>query len=143
MSKNILHYLFVFCTKYKKKLLLEELHPDFLNLTYKYCYENDLELVSLNIRDSHTVIIEIKTELSKESPHLIIANLKAFLFGELKKKYSYLTTKTPSLWTREVFVQTLGSTIESEIDDFIDNQQTLEASSKKWVRLYLPNNKFN
>jgi putative transposase len=127
MSKNILHYFFVFCTKYKKKLLLEELHPDFLNLTYKYCYENDLELVSLNIRDSHTVIIEIKTELSKESPHLIIANLKAFLFGELKKKYSYLTTKTP----REVFVQTLGSTLESEIDDFIDNQQTLEISSKK------------
>jgi REP element-mobilizing transposase RayT len=130
MSKNILHYLFVFCTKYKKKLLIEELYPDFLNLTYKYCYENDLELVSLNIRDSHTVIIEIKTELSKESPHIIIANLKAFLFGELKKKYLYLTTKTPSLWTREVFVQTIGKTIETEIDDFIDSQQTLEVKAK-------------
>jgi putative transposase len=131
MSKNILHYLFVFCTKYKKKLLLEELHPDFLNLTYKYCYENDLELVSLNIRDNHTVILEIKTEVSKESPHLIVANMKAYLFGELKKKYGYLTTKTPSLWTREVFVQTLGSTLESEIDDFIDNQQTLEVKPKR------------
>jgi putative transposase len=130
MSKNILHYLFVFCTKYKKKLLIEELHPDFLNLTYKYCYENDLELVSLNIRDGHTVIIEIKTELSKESPHIIIANLKAYLFGELKKKYSYLTTKTPSLWTRESFIQTIGKTIETEIDDFIDNQQTLEVKAK-------------
>jgi putative transposase len=130
MSKNILHYLFVFCTKYKKKLLLEELHPDFLNLTYKYCYENDLELVSLNIRDSHTVIIEIKTEVSKESPYLIVANLKAYLFGELKKKYSYLTSKTPSLWTREVFVQTIGKTIETEIDDFIDSQQTLEVKAK-------------
>jgi putative transposase len=130
MSKNILHYLFVFCTKYKKKLLLEGLHPDFLNLTYKYCYENDLELVSLNIRDNHTVILEIKTEVSKESPHLIVANLKAYLFGELKKKYNYLTSKTPSLWTREVFIQTLGSTIETEIDDFIDNQQTLEVKPK-------------
>jgi putative transposase len=130
MSKNILHYLFVFCTKYKKKLLLTELHPDFLNLTYKYCYENDLELVSLNIRDAHTVILEIKTEVSKESPHLIVANLKAYLFGELKRKYSYLTSKTPSLWTREAFIQTLGSTIETEIDDFIDNQQTLEVKPK-------------
>jgi putative transposase len=130
MSKNILHYLFVFCTKYKKKLLLEELHPDFLNLTYKYCYENDLELVSLNIRDNHTVILEIKTEVSKESPHLIVANLKAYLFGELKKKYSYLTSKTPSLWTRESFIQTLGSTIETEIDDFIDNQETLEVKPR-------------
>jgi REP element-mobilizing transposase RayT len=110
--------------------LIEELHPDFLNLTYKYCYENDLELVSLNIRDGHTVIIEIKTELSKESPHIIIANLKAYLFGELKKKYSYLTTKTPSLWTRESFIQTIGKTIETEIDDFIDNQQTLEVKAK-------------
>jgi putative transposase len=131
MSKNILHYLFVFCTKYKKKLLLEELHPDFLNLTYKYCYENDLELVSLNIRDNHTVILEIKTEVSKESPHLIVANLKAYLFGELKKKYSYLTSKTPSLWTRESFIQTLGSTIETEIDDFIDNQETLEVKPRR------------
>lgn len=131
MSKNILHYLFVFCTKYKKKLLLEELHPDFLNLTYKYCYENDLELVSLNIRDNHTVILEIKTEVSKESPHLIVANLKAYLFGELKKKYSYLTSKTPSLWTRESFIQTLGSTIETEIDDFIDIQETLEVKPRR------------
>lgn len=131
MSKNILHYLFVFCTKYKKKLLLEELHPDFLNLTYKYCYENDLELVSLNIRDNQTVILEIKTEVSKESPHLIVANLKAYLFGELKKKYSYLTSKTPSLWTRESFIQTLGSTIETEIDDFIDIQETLEVKPRR------------
>ncbi len=110
---------------------MEELHPDFLNLTYKYCYENELELLSLNIRDNHTVIIEIKTELSKESPHIIIANLKAFLFGELKKKYSYLTTKTPSLWTREVFIQTIGNNNEAEVNDFIDNQPTLEVGNKK------------
>ena len=131
MSKNILHYRFVFCTKYKKKLLLEELHPDFLNLTYKYCYENELELVTLDIQNSHTVILEIKTEVSKESPHLIVANLKAYLFGELKKKYSYLTTKTPSLWTRESFIQTLGSVLEIDMDDFIDSQETLEVKKIK------------
>lgn len=130
MSKNILHYLFVFCTKYKKKLLLEELHPDFLNLTYKYCYENDFKLVSLNIRDNNTVIIEIETEKSKESPYLIIANLKAFLFGELKRKYSYLTTKTPSLWTRESLIQTIGIVLETEIDDFIAIQPTYMVSAK-------------
>ena len=131
MSKNILHYRFVFCTKYKKKLLLEELHPDFLNLTYKYCYENELKLVTLDIQNSHTVILEIKTEMSKESPHLIVANLKAYLFGELKKKYSYLTTKTPSLWTRESFIQTLGSVLEIDTDDFIDSQETLEVKKIK------------
>jgi putative transposase len=130
MIKNNLHYLFVFCTKYKKKLLLEELHSDFLNLTYKYCYENDLVLVSINIRDTHTVILEIETKVSNESPHIIIANLKAYLFGELKKKYTYLTTKTPSLWTRETYIQTLGTTIEERIDDFIDSQPTLEVKSK-------------
>jgi putative transposase len=131
MKKNILRYLFVFCTKYKKKILSEELHPDFLNLTYKYCYENELELLSLNIRDAHTVIIEIKTEVSKESPHNILTNLKGYLYAELKKRHPYLKTKTPSLWTVESYIQTLGTTEEVGIDDFIDSQPMFFVKKKQ------------
>ena len=131
MNKNILRYLFVFCTKYKKKILSEELHPDFLNLTYKYCYENELELVSLNIRDAHTVIIEIKTEVSKESPHIILTNLKGYLYAELKKKHTYLKTKTPSLWNIDAYIQTLGTTEEAGIDNFIDSQPLFFVKKKQ------------
>lgn len=126
MNENILQYLFVFCTKYKKALLTEDLHADFLNLTYKYCYENSLELLSLNIREKNTVIIEIKTEIGSESPHVIITNLKSYVAGELKKKHGQLKSKTPSLWTREHFIQTIGVRQDEIMETFIQNQKGLK-----------------
>lgn len=126
MEENILHYLFVFCTKYKKTLLTEELHPDILNFTYKYCYENSLALISLNVREKHTIILEIKTEVTNESPHVIITNLKSYIAGELKKKHAQLKTKTPSLWTREHFIQTLGTKQDDDIETFILRQKGLK-----------------
>jgi putative transposase len=126
MNENILQYLFVFCTKYKKMLLTEDLHADFLNLTYKYCYENSLELLSLNIRDKNTVIIEIKTEVGTESPHVIVTNLKSYVAGELKKKYPQLKSKTPSLWTREHFIQTIGTRQDDIMEMFIQTQKGLK-----------------
>lgn len=119
MQENILHYLFVFCTKYKKMLLLDSLHPDILNFTYKYCYENSMEMVSLKIRDQHTMILEIKTSTISDSPQAMIANLKNYVASELRSKHPFLKSKSPSLWTRQNFIQTLGTIQEDAFEEFI------------------------
>lgn len=126
MKENILQYCIIFCTKYKKTLLTEDLHADFLNLTYRYCYENSIALLSLDIRDKHTVILEISTEIAMESPHVIITNLKAYLAGELKKSYPQLKSKTPSLWTRQHFIQTIGVRNDELMEAFVFNQKGLK-----------------
>lgn len=123
MQENILHYLFVFCTKYKKTLLIESLQPDLLNFTYKYCYENSLEMVSLKIRDQHTVILEIKTSNIVDSPQAMIANLKNYVASELRNKHPFLKSKSPSLWTRQNFIQTLGTIQEADFEAFISVQK--------------------
>ena len=119
MKENILHYFFVFCTKYKKPLLIDSLHPDILNFTYKYCYENSMEMIALTIRDKHTMILEIKTANVVDSPQAMIANLKNYVASELRNKHPFLKTKSPSLWTRQNFIQTLGTVQEDAYEEFI------------------------
>lgn len=106
--------------------MTEDLHADFLNLMYRHCYENSIALLSLDIRDKHTVILEISTEIAMESPHLIITNLKAYLAVELKKNYPQLKSKPPSLWTRQHFFQTIGVRNDELMEAFVFNQKGLK-----------------
>lgn len=122
MQKTFIHYLFVFCTNGKKRLLLAEIHADFASLAYKFCYELGYELCSLQITEDFIVSMEVKTEVSDESPHTFITNFKAYMGGELRKKYSFLKTRTPGMWTRQHLIQTIGQAQPDLISDFVDAQ---------------------
>ena len=57
------------------------------------------------------------------SPHWIVQQLKGYTSHELRKEFSYLKSRLPTLWTRSYYVESCGHISEQTIKRYIEEQK--------------------
>ena len=118
---NCKHHI-VWCSKYRRKVLVGNIEARLKELLKQYCNEMNIELVELEVMPDHIhLLINVDPQFGV---HKAIKNLKGKTSRVLRSEFPELTTKLPTLWTNSYFVASVGSVSLEVVKQYIENQKT-------------------
>ena len=116
-SVHNLHYHFVWCPKYRKPVLTDEVADRLEHLIEAKVDELDLKILRLAIQPDHVHLFI--TGNPTLSPNKIIQQVKGCTSRSLREEFDF---GLPSLWTRSYFVSSAGEVSSQTIEEYIDAQ---------------------
>ena len=118
---SLINYHFVFCPRYRRKVLVNEVEQRVKEILKQTCEENDFKIVALEVMPDH-VHVFLNT-LPSISPSDIMAKVKGVTSRELRQDFKHLQ-HLQSLWTRSFFCSTAGNVSSGTIARYIAEQKT-------------------
>jgi len=116
-----MHYHFVWCPKYRRKVLVDDIEKRLKELIKKKAEQLGCKIISMEVQPDHVhLFLQGKPT---QSPNLIIGMIKGFTSRQLRKEFKELKTKIPTLWTRSYFVSTHGHVSDEVIKKYIEEQK--------------------
>ena len=122
-TKSELKYHLVWCTKYRRKVLTEDMQSSLKTFIEEVCEKNGFEIEALETMEDH-VHVFIKAS-GKDSVHRIISQIKGYTAFKLRESFPELKSRLPCLWTRSYYAGTVGYVSEETIKKYIENQKNV------------------
>ncbi len=114
-------YHVVWCPKYRRKVLVEEVAKRLEEIIREVCQEHQAEILSIEIMPDHVhLLVEVDPQFGI---HRLVKLVKGRSSRYLRQEFRALTTRMPSLWTNSYFVSTVGGAPPSVIKQYIENQK--------------------
>ena len=118
---SFIHYHFVFCPRYRRKIFLNsQVEERFKTLVQEICEELEIEVIAMECDKDH-VHLFLNT-LPTFSPTDIMAKIKGVTSKKLREEFPHLQ-HLPSLWTRSYFVSTAENVSSETIKHYVENQK--------------------
>jgi putative transposase len=118
---SLINYHFVFCPRYRRKVLVKQVEARFKELVQELCAENDWLIVAMEVMPDHVHLF--LNVLPTDSPADIMAKLKGATSRYLRQEFKHLK-HLPSLWTRSYFVSTAGNVSSETVRRYVEEQKT-------------------
>lgn len=114
-------YHIIWCTKYRRKLLLGEVEERLRSLLIEKATANGWDIPELEIMPDH-VHLFVKATPSDSIAH-ITSQLKGYTSFSLRNEFPHLKQRVPTMWTRSYYVETIGHISEKTILKYIEDQK--------------------
>lgn len=114
------HYRIVWCTKYRLKLLVDGADEELKRIVEEVACENSASVEEVEVMPDY---IHVLLECNPHRVGKIIRTMKGRSSRVLREKYSFIKSRTPSLWTRSYFVATTGGASLDIVKKYIENQK--------------------
>lgn len=121
-SIYFLNYHFVWCPKYRRKVLVGAIVKRLDELIRLKCQELKCEVLALSIQSDH-VHLFVKASSPQLAPNRIIGAVKGYTSRLMRQEFPELRSKLPTLWTRSYFVSTHGHISDDMIQKYIEEQK--------------------
>lgn len=118
---SLINYHFVFCPRYRRKVLVKEVEVRLKQLVQELCAKNDWLIVAMEVMPDHVHLL--LNVLPIDSPTDIMAKLKGVTSRSLRQEFKHLQ-HLASLWTRSYFVSTAGNVSSETVKRYIEEQKT-------------------
>lgn len=116
-----LKYHFVWCPKYRRKVLVDDVAERLKELLYEKATELGAEIHALEIMLDHVhLFVESDPTLA---PSHIAAQFKGFTSRVLREEFPWLKSRLPALWSRSYYVGSVGHVSEATVRKYIENQK--------------------
>jgi putative transposase len=114
-------YHLIWCTKYRKPVLSPEVEERLKFLLLKKAKEIGVDIQRLEILPEH---IHMFVKCSPvDSPHFVVQQFKGYTSHTLRKEFSHLRTRIPTLWTRSYYCESCGHISEETVKKYIEDQK--------------------
>jgi putative transposase len=118
---SLINYHFVFCPRYRRKVLVGQVEVRLKELLNQVCGEMEIEILAVECDVDHChLFINAPPTLS---PTDIMARVKGVTSRILRQEFEHLQ-HLPSLWTRSYFVSTAGNVSSETIRKYVEEQKT-------------------
>ena len=116
-----LAYHIIWCPKYRRKVLINEIENKLKEIIITKCNELDCYVHELNIMPDY-VHLFVKTKPTI-APHFLIQQIKGISSRILRNEFKELKRKMPSMWTRSYFIESVGHISQETIKKYIQEQK--------------------
>ena len=111
----------VWCSKYRRKVLVECIVERLEQIIREVCQEHEAEVVSLDVQPDHVhLLVECAPQFGI---HRLVRLIKGRSSRYLRQEWPSLKTRMPTLWTNSYFVSTVGGAPLSVIKPYIESQK--------------------
>lgn len=123
-NNNIVYsckYHVVWCSKYRRKVLVEEVEQRLKELIVGVASELRVDIIEMEIMPDHVhLLLEVDPQFGI---HRAVKNIKGKTSRILRAEFVSLRTRLPSLWTNSYFVATVGGAPLEVIKQYIESQK--------------------
>ena len=114
-------YHVVWCSKYRRKVLVEEVEQRLKELIVGVASELRVDIIEMEIIPDHVhLLLEVDPQFGI---HRAVKNIKGKTSRILRAEFISLRTRLPSLWTNSYFVATVGGAPLEVIKQYIESQK--------------------
>ena len=118
---HFINYHFVWCPKYRRKVLIVEIRKRLKLLIKNKVEEMNSKILALGIQPDHAhLFIQSKPIIF---PNSLIGRIKGYTSRILRKEYGELCSKFPTLWTRSYFVSTRDHASDETIKKYVEERK--------------------
>ena len=114
-------YHLIWCTKYRRPMLKSEVETRLRFLLLEKAKEIDVNIVSLEILPEHLHMFVKCSPV--DPPHFIVQQFKGYTSRIMRKEFSELRTRVPTLWTRSYYCESVGHISETTVKKYIKDQK--------------------
>jgi putative transposase len=119
-SVTLLNYHFVFCSKRRRPVLINDIAKRLQEIIFELCTENNWRMIALEIMPDHVHLFLNCDPV--DAPSAIMKKIKGRASHHLRKEFSQLL-KLPTLWTPSYFAATAGNASTETVQKYIENQR--------------------
>jgi len=123
-NNNIVYsckYHIVWCPKYRRKVLTEEVAQRLQYILHEVCTEHQAEILELEVMPDHVhLLVECDPQFGIHRLVKLCKGRSSFL---LRQEFPALKSRLPSLWTNAYFCSTVGGAPLALIKQYIENQK--------------------
>ncbi len=116
-----LHYHFVWCPKYRKKVLVGPVEQALKQLLAEKAEALDIQIEALEVMPDHVHLFVHASPT--EAPQHLANQFKGFTSRRLRQQFPQLRTQLPTLWSRSYFVGSAGAVTEETVKRYIAQQK--------------------
>ena len=120
-AKYNLGYHLIWCVKYRRKVLLNDIEVFFKKLMLEKAQEINVVIEQMEVMPDH-IHIFVKAPPTY-APHFIVQQFKGYTSKFLRSNFRSLKSRLPTLWTRSYYVESVGHISESTIKKYIEDQK--------------------
>ena len=114
-------YHVIWCSKYRRKVLVEEVGQRLKELIVGVASELRADIIEMEIMPDHVhLLLEVDPQFGI---HRAVKNIKGKTSRILRAEFISLRTRLPSLWTNSYFVATVGEAPLEVIKQYIESQK--------------------
>lgn len=125
-NRNVVYsckYHVVWCPKYRRKVLVNGVDVRLKELIEEICNEFCIDIIEIEIMPDHVhLLMDVDPQFGI---HKAVKQIKGRTSRILRREFSWLTTRLPTLWTNSYFVSTVGGAPLSVIKQYIENQKNV------------------
>lgn len=125
-NKNVVYdcnYHVVWCTKYRRKVLNDQVQLRLKEIIQEVCTERSAEITSMETMEDHVhLLVQIDPQYGI---HKLVKQIKGRSSRLLRQEFTHLNTRLPTLWTNSYFVSTAGGSSLSVIKKYVENQKNV------------------
>ena len=115
-------YHIIFTPKYRRSVLESPIDTRLKELILEKQEDYGYEIIEMEVMPDHVhLLISIQPDVNIRS---MISNLKGYTSRILRQEFPELETRLPSLWTRSMFVATVGAVSLETVKKYIEEQKT-------------------
>ena len=125
--KNQNHYVYsckyhiVWCPKYRRKVLVNGVDARLKELIYQLTNKEGSEVLELEVMPDHVhLLVELPPSIA---PLDYIKHIKRQTATILKREFPKIKATLPSMWTRSVFISTVGGAPLEIVNQYVANQK--------------------
>lgn len=114
-------YHIIWCTKYRRKVLNDEVEIRLKELIIEKANSLDVEIKSMEVMPDH-IHLFIKAK-PIHSSHFIVQQFKGYSSRILRIEFPFLKSRIPTLWTRSYYCESVGHISVDTIIRYIEDQK--------------------
>lgn len=114
-------YHIIFTPKYRRSVLESPIDARLKELIYAKQTDFGYEVIEMEVMPDHVhLLISIPPD---KAIRTLISNLKGYTARILRDEFPELKSRLPSLWTRSMFVASVGAVSLETVKRYIENQK--------------------
>lgn len=111
----------VFCPKYRCPVLVDGVKDRLKEIISEYAKSASIDILRMEIMpDNVRLLLDCPIDAA---PLAVAKSIKQRSANILKREFPNLKSRLPNLWTRNVFIATVGSVSLDVVDTYIVNQK--------------------
>jgi putative transposase len=116
-----LKYYLVWCPKYLRPVLVDEIATRLRYLLIDKAEEFDITVHAIEVRPDHVhLFVQADPTLCVAE---IVNRLKAYTSRKMRTQFKTLRTRLPCLWSRSYYASTVGHLCEATVSKYIASQK--------------------
>ncbi len=116
-------YHVIFCSKYRRKVLVDDVAARLKQLILEKQNEYGYKIIDMEVMPDHVhLLLDVNPRIGV---FVVVNKIKGYTSHVLREEFKSLRTRLPTLWTQSKFISSVGAVTLEAVKRYIEEQKNV------------------